>query len=352
MRKNKNLTKNWHLVASIAAFSIVALGASFILGGGGRTLDFAKAGGVTPTVTPSAQTVSTAGAIAIAYTASVAMPVGTTIQLTYSSSYTGTITTGNTTVNTVAPSAVTAPTLIGPGTNRVTITTNSVIAAAATVTINLTGLTTPATAGNYAFGINTSTNDFGGNFQYVGESNVVQVRAFVPLRLAFNIRNSADTANTNVCDLGETDPSAINECSYRLKVSTNAIGGYTISMQANGNLTNGAYSMTNAVAGPTGSAISASSALELYGVRIVAGGITGSGTISTLPAYTSGVNNVVNYSSTTAANIVQSTGPNATPAAGGDTTNTTLVTHRLTVSESTPIGTYTQRITYRVTPTF
>lgn len=349
MRTYKINRKQWFVVAGVAVLSIVALGLALTLGGGNRSLDLAKAGGVTPTITPSAQAVATAGSISLQYNVGAAMSAGSTITLNYNTGYTGTITTANTTVNTVAPTSVSAPVVTG-STARVVITLANSVSAAGSLNLTMTGLTTPVTAGNYAFTLSTSTNDFGGNFQYVGEANVVEVRAFVPLRLAFSIRNTSDTANTNVCDLGEVSTTAVASCAYRLKVSTNAASGYTVSMQANGNLTNGVYSIANASAGPTGSTITAGT--ELYGVKVDAGSITGTGTISTLSSYTSSVSNSVYYASTTAANIIQSTGPNSTPAAGGDTTNTSLITHRLAISDNTPVGNYTQRITYKVTPTF
>lgn len=350
MRQKRLNKKKWMYVAGIAALSVFAIGFTYLLGGSGRSLDFARAGGVTPTITPSAQTVSTAGAINLQYNVGAVMNPGSTINLTYNNAYTGTITNANTTVNTVAPTSVSAPIPAGASSSQVTITLANTVAAGASLDLQLNGLTSPVTAGNYAFTLSTSTADFGGNFQYVGEANVVEVRAFVPLRLAFNIRDAADSANTNVCDLGEASTTSVVDCSYRLKVSTNAAGGYTVSMETDGDLTNGVYSITNAAAGPTGSAISAGT--ELYGVNIDAGSITSTGSIATLPAFTAGGSNVVEYSSATPVNIIQATGPNSSPVGGGDTVNTSLVTHRLAIDDNTPVGSYTQRITYKVTPTF
>jgi hypothetical protein len=350
MRTKRLNKKSVMYVAGIVALSLFALGFTFLLGGGNRSLDLARAGGVTPTITPSAQTVSTAGSVSIQYTVSAAMNAGDTLTLNYNNGYSGTITTANTTINGVAPSNVTAPVAAGPSSDRVVITLANTVTAGGSLDLVLNGLTTPVTAGNYAFTLSTDTGDFGGNFQYVGEANVVEIRAFVPLRLAFSIRNAADTANTNVCDLGEASTTSVVECDYRLKVSTNASGGYTISMEADGDLTNGVYSMTNAAAGPTGSTITGGN--ELYGVLIDPGSITSSGTITTTPAYTTSATNVVNYTSTTPVNIIQSTGPNSSPLSGSDTVNTSLVTHKLAIDDNTPVGEYTQRITYKVTPTF
>jgi hypothetical protein len=314
----------------------------------GRNYFKAQASGLTPIITPSAANVSTAGTITVAWTNTALLPSGTVITLLYRSLYTGTLTTANTTVNATAPSAITNVTALGVTTSS--ITTAAPIAASATLTISMTGLTTPSAAGNYTFTISTPiSNDYGANFQYVGQYNVVQVRAFIPVSLSFNIRNAADTADTNLCDLGTASTTAVNTCSYRLKVSTNASNGYTIAMLVDGNLTNGSTSITNASAGPTGTTVVAGT--EMYGATVAGGAINGLGGTVTLTApYTSVGANVVAYSNLVSANILSANRPNF-PAAT-DLVNTSLITHRLGISNNTGSGYYDQNVTYRVTPAF
>jgi hypothetical protein len=340
--------KNARLLGISLSLVALVIGAAFGFQSVSNNFFKAQASGVTPVITPSSQNVSTGGTTTIAWTNSASLPSGSVITLIYRSLYTGTLTTANTTVNGTAPSAITNTTASGNTTSSITI--SATIAASATITISTTGLTTPSAAGNYTFTINTPSNDYGANFQYVGQYNVVQVRAFIPVSLSFNIRNTGDTADTNLCDLGTASVTAVSTCSYRLKVSTNASNGYTIAMLADGDLTNGSSSITNAVAGPTGTTVVAGT--ERYGATITPGSITGlGGTVSLTPAYTSAGSNAVAYSNLVSANILTANAPNF-PAVTADTTNTTLVTHRLGIGNSTGSGYYTQNITYRVTPAF
>lgn len=341
-RKNARL-----LGISLTLFAVV-IAAIFGFQAVSNNFFTAQAGGVTPIITPSAQNVSTGGATTIAWTNSTSLPAGSIITLIYRSLYTGTLSTANVTVNGVAATAVTN--VIAAPIVTTSITTPAIIAASATITLSVNGLTTPSAAGNYTFIINTPSNDYGANFQYVGQYNVVQVRAFIPVSLSFNIRNTGDTADTNLCDLGTASIASVNTCSYRLKVSTNASNGYTIAMLADGNLTNGSSSIINAVAGPTGTTVTAGN--ERYGATIAAGSITGlGGTVTLTSPYTSTGSNAIAYNNLISANILTANAPNS-PAASADTTNTTLITHRLGVSNSTGSGYYTQNITYRVTPAF
>ena len=335
----------------IAGLSVLAIIGAIFIGSQslGQYFSDAKADGINPVITPDTKNVSTAGSTVITFTTSGSLAAGAKIRLGYNSSYTGTLTTANLTVNTVAPSTVTNATASGVTTSTITIA-GATIASGATVTISTTGLTSPSTAGNYSFTIDTDASDAGAVLQYVGQYNVVNVRAFVPVFLSFNIRNTADTADTNVCDLGTATVTAVNTCSYRLKVATNATNGYSITAVASGDLTNGTYSMTNAAAGPTGTTPTAGT--ESYGVFITPGTITGSGgTISAVAPYATTAGKIVNYSQTTAATILTATKPNF-PSASGDTTRTSLITHSLAIQNSTPAGYYTQTITYKVAPSF
>lgn len=342
------LKKNAFKFAIVGVSLIASVTALLIFGtlNNDKPALISSADGIAPTITPNTRNVSTGGSISIAFGTSESLVAGNLIQFSYPSGYTGTLSTTNTTINGVAPSLVANATSGGRTTSTLTIA-NPSIAATSVVTIATTALTTPASAGNYSF-IITTPFDSGANIQYVGEANVVLVTAFVPVSLSFDIRNSADTANTNVCDLGTASTTTVSTCSYRLKVSTNATSGYTVFMQANGELTNGSYNMENAVAGPTGTNIVAGT--ERYGATISAGSVTSVGGTATVGSIFSGSNSVLyNYSTPQSLYVVNK--PN-NPAASGDTTNTALVTHRLAISSNTGAGSYTQKITYTVTPSF
>lgn len=342
---------NTKLFGAVAAIFTAGIIGGFVFFGGFTPGRESQASGVNPVISPNTQAVSTAASVSVAYTTSTTLTSGASIQLTYRNAYTGTLSTANTTVNTVAPTSVTNS-VSGLFTTSTIVIANPSITSGSTVTIATTGLTSPVAAGNYTFAIKTSA-DFGANFQYVGQANVVQVRAFIPVSLSFDIRNAADTANTNVCDLGTVTTVAVATCDYRLKVSTNAKNGYTVSMSSSGNLTNGSDNITNAAVGAGGSGgTNIVAGTETYGVLIGAGSITGAGgAITRSNIFNAGAANEVLYNYTTPQVIMTATKPNS-PAVSGDTTNTSLITHALGVSSNTPSGDYTQTVTYTVAPAF
>jgi hypothetical protein len=172
--------------------------------------------------------------------------------------------------------------------------------------------------------------------------------------LSFAVRNTTDTANTYICSLGTATPTILSTCSYRLKVGTNSTSGYILYVKTSTGLSNGTYNTSNAVAGSGGSGgtdISSSNVgTEKYGVVISPGSITGSGSISRTTAFNATSNSVLFAYPTTATAMLQSTGINSPIST--DTTNTSLVTHKLNISKTTPPGNYTQKVTYTVSSTF
>ncbi len=97
---------------------------------------------------------------------------------------------------------------------------------------------------------------------HYADNNVVNVSANVGASLSFNIVNLGDTADTNVCQLGNVttltavDLDAVDdgdgECGYGLAVGTNATNGFTVQVTGSANgLYNGAHTMTD-VAGAFG----------------------------------------------------------------------------------------------------
>ncbi len=301
-----------------------------------------NAAGVAVTVAPSTSAVSTAGSVDVTFTTSSIVPIGGTIQITRpTAGYTGTAALA------VSAGAIGATTNSTSGSESISVATVTTAIPAGALTVTVSGLTSAATAGNYSFKAYTSAGDYGANFQYVGQANVVAVRARVPLTLSFAIRNAADTADTNICDLGDLTTAAIGNCEYRLKVTTNARTGYTVNVNTSGDLTNGSDNFANAAPGAAGTAQAAGT--ELYGAIITGGAVTGAGGTVTVATPYSGANNV-NYVNTTAAALLTANKPNA-PAAT-DTTNTTLVRHEAAISANTAAGLYTQTVTYTIAPSF
>jgi hypothetical protein len=305
------------------------------------------AAGVTSNVSPSTNLVSTAGTINLTFTPSVTIPAGGTVTVLFPTGYTGT---PAYTLNTVAPTSTTTTTLGATSQTQSVLVVAGSLTSGSLVTVAITGMTTPSTAGNYSFLFSSSAGDFGGVLQYIGSANVVNVTAFVPLNLSLVIRDSGDTANTNTCAMGTLSTSSVGSCSYRLKIGTNATSGYTVNVTTSGNFTNGTYNMTNAVAGATGTAIAAGT--ETYGVKATAGALTSNASGITLATvYGTGASNVVSYVNTSSALLATATSPNA-PATSADTTNTILINHKAAIAADTRGGLYTQTATYTVVASF
>ncbi len=173
--------------------------------------------------------------------------------------------------------------------------------------------------------------------------------------LSFTIRNDTDTASTNSCDLGIATNQTLASCSYRLKVSTNAVSGYNIFVQTSaGGLSDGVSQINNALAGSSGSGGSDISnttvGTENYGVTIISGSTTSASSVLLQSAFSAGTNSVLYDYSAIPLKIIQVNGANLPTT--NDLINTTLITHKLNISGDTPPGNFSQNVTYTVSPVF
>lgn len=211
-------------------------------------------------------------------------------------------------------------------------------------------ITTPATPGNYSIIMTDSkaggAEDFGAALLYVGDDNDVLVHAIVQAELEFRIRNYADTADTNDCDLGVLSSSAVSTCNYRLKVRTNASDGYTISWTSDGGLdTADGVSDIDAVTEADGSV---TTGVEEYGVAFYGGENTDATSSCTEQNIWNDDDSPV---STTAVSLLVCDGPNQ-PTSSGETTNTSAMDHKASIDASSMSGNYEQVVTYYVTANF
>lgn len=170
--------------------------------------------------------------------------------------------------------------------------------------------------------------------------------------LAFAIRNTGDTANTNACDLGTVSTTALASCSYGLKISSSTATGYVVSIQTSGGLSNGSNNVIDANVGNNGTGGSlingTTTDIEKYGIFINPGIITSGNSISKKPLFDGGVSNSVSTNYPSITQIVESFGPNFPLTT--DPTKNIIVTHNLNISGSTAAGSYTQSVIYTVTP--
>ncbi len=282
--------------------------------------------GISLSITPSSTTVSQATTIALSYTSSSSIGAGSKFQLDMNSGYTGTP------AFSVNGTAVTATSTTSGTTKSYSFTPGTSIAAG-NVTVQVTGLTTPVTAGNYEFDLGVANKFYGAVLQYVGQANQTEVRGFVPTTLSLAL-------STNVCDLGTLTTTTVASCNYRIITNTNASSGYNLYMKTSGDFSNGTCALPNSSAGTNGTGGTAITAGTPRFGAIVSKGATTSGSTTSLASQYNGGSNPVAINNTTSTLMMSSTGPN-NPAVS-DTTNTSQVTNYAAISGNTCAGNYTQ----------
>ncbi len=179
-----------------------------------------------------------------------------------------------------------------------------------------------------------------------------------PASITFSIRNGADTANTNVCQLGTLSLTQVSYCSYRLRITTNAITGFTATIQPDDVFSNGSVPM-EAIENdmPFVAGVEAYGIAQLSGAS--SGGRTGGGDYTNPVDEASAAQDATltfdvdstPLSFTSATTILSYTAPfHASVAPSLDTTS--LVMHGASVGAGTLTGNYAHTVTYRVTGSF
>lgn len=225
------------------------------------------------------------------------------------------------------------------------------------------GLTT-STPTNYSIAILATTGtsvftttDFGAALYYVLGGNQVLVSATVPATLSFSIRNSGDTANTNVCQLGTLSLASVSTCTYRLRIATNAANGFVTTILADKEFSTPTFAtMTN-----IGDNSAFVAGTEAYGISVLTAATEG-GRQSTSTAFTEPIVEssfaTTTFSSdaspvpSTSTSIIISFPRSFRTGQAPSTTTTSAVTHAAAIGGGTPTGNYTQTVTYRVTGSF
>jgi len=210
-----------------------------------------------------------------------------------------------------------------------------------------------ATPANYAFSVFTSNPvDFGSALLYTNGGNQVNVTANVPASLSFVIRNAADTADTNSCALGTLSVGSVSSCSYRLRIATNAMSGFSASIVANHDFATGSATMTNIGAGGSFTA-----GTEAYGIQTLTGATTGGRSASGV--FTQPVVEATPFNAdasqvpiSTPQTFISYVDSSFNAGTSPSLTSTSLVTHAAAINAGTPAGNYSQTITYTVTASF
>lgn len=339
----------------VSRASVLGLAASVVLG----ALPVSAAG--TPvTLTPGTGTTG-ATATTLSWQPSGVYPTGTVLQVDISPALSSVeILTGSTTSIGNGGFAQWSSTSTGQLLLTVVTSTNS-SAASSSLYIPFT---LSSDAQNYSFSILTASTtsstvpvDFGSGLFYANGGNQVTVTAAVPATLSFAIRTDADDANTNLCSLGTLSTSATSTCAYRLRIGTNAAGGFTTTIQANHDFANAAYAtMTN-----VGDNATAMAGQEGYGVSIFTPASTGGRNAVTsaydqpivagsVPSFDFSVDPTPVPTST--AVLIQSFARSFRLNVAPSLTTTSRVVHFANIDSATPAGFYSQVVTYIVTATF
>jgi hypothetical protein len=310
------------------------------------TLFAATASGAAPLTSPSwsvsnSQTAATGATYTYQLTTATAGTVG---------SVTMTVPTG-----TAGTAAIVANYGIGAGsialsgtTLTYTVTTPASIAPGIPIYIAVSGMTNTGAAGTYTSTITTkdnatptpntidTTTTAAVSF---GASNTA-VTAVVSKSLTFGNDTSSFTL------LMDPSLAALSDLTkpVTLTVKTNAGAGYTLAVLDSG-LKAGTYQVPVVSTGTGVGVASASFAANKFGyaATVTAGG--GSGVA--LQGALATANNYVGYVTTAGGqNVVSATGPT------GNTADTITITNRVKIDYTTPAGTYTDTVSYVVTPTY
>lgn len=217
--------------------------------------------------------------------------------------------------------------------------------------VSIAGDFTTATTTNVSMAILSSGAfvDYGAILYYLGGGNDVLVTATVPSTLSFAIVSStALGVPKNDCALGSLTTGAVAECDYRIKISTNAAGGFTSTIGSDKLLSTPEYATMTSVANDT--AVTAGT--EGYGMAVT--GATYGGRDPSTGLFDQAVTEEGTF-------IADDSPVPTAPTAfisytdgfwSTSTLSTTLVEHKAAISPVTPAGFYSQTVTYTVTGSF
>ena len=169
-----------------------------------------------------------------------------------------------------------------------------------------------------------------------------------PEVLFFSIRNSDETADTNVCALGALATTSVSTCQYRLKIGSTVSAGFQLGLWADDQL-NQATASIDIDDITENSTVTAGA--EGHGITVAPPTSAGGGSATTwteqspfddddtpIPVGEANMDVILSANGTQVVDIYGT----------GDTTGTTLITHRAAISTATQAGSYDQIVTYSV----
>ncbi|MBD3281197.1 hypothetical protein GF391_00435 [Candidatus Uhrbacteria bacterium] len=207
---------------------------------------------------------------------------------------------------------------------------------------------------NFSLAVMTSEatgTDYGAVEYYVnGGNDVMYVDATVQATLEFAIVSSTDvTVEEHTCHLGTLNIADVNECEYRLRVTTNASNGFQISVSSDGELNKGGHATIT----PVVNDVLVTAGTEAYGIAVDE---------ATTGGRDAGTGNF-DQPMTDVGDFAADDTPvptNTTPVMvsydsgfwGTSTDSTAKITHRAAIDATTLVGYYQQEVKYYISPSF
>lgn len=222
---------------------------------------------------------------------------------------------------------------------------------------------------SYTLRMNDSIGNFSGAFLYVNYSNSVFITAEVGLEMSFNIRNREDTADTNICNIGLTSlttnptlpidrnaPISTSVCAYGLAIGTSTVGGLSVTISSNSGLTNGSYTFTDITNGDN--FVAGTETYGIVGIHQAMTGYDGAAnhneplTLVNQLGFSFNTNNQFGYATPipTTPLIFMTHPRQVSYIEGVDNNDLTVIYHGANAGPNTESGTYSQAVTYLVTP--
>lgn len=194
--------------------------------------------------------------------------------------------------------------------------------------------------------------DYGAVEYYVNGGNDVLVDASVQPTLEFAIVSSTDplvNEEQHECHMGTLSLVSVEDCAYRLKVSTNAVGGFQVQIASDQPLATGFATLTDITDDATVTA-----GTEGYGIEVDGaddGGYIAGAYTNPITLDATGVNNY-NVNDSPVPQTADDFMSYSSSFLGTSTLSTTLVTHKAAIDAATVVGYYSQTVTYTISATF
>lgn len=211
---------------------------------------------------------------------------------------------------------------------------------------------TPTAGGTYSVAV---SGTFGGTgtlyvpITTAADDDQVTVSADVSALMTFAIRDNGDAADTNACAIGTISTSAVSTCDYRLKVGTNTTTGFQVGLWADDQLNQATITID---IDDIGEGNTVAAGVEGHGITVApptSAGTSGTATTWVEQDPFDDDDTPIPVAEANMDVIFASNGTQDVDMGGtGNTTGTTLITHRAAISTATQPGSYDQIVTYSV----